>query len=135
MARYLLDSNAFLRSESAPEALRQEAREAIADASNDLFVSLASIWELAIKAAKGKLPYFAEMVMRGPDALAASLTASKFKLLPVEMRHALASVALPQHHKDPFDRVMIAQALVENMVLITSDGMFTRYRGLRVLAA
>jgi PIN domain nuclease of toxin-antitoxin system len=135
MARYLLDSNAFLRSESAPEALRQEAREAIADSSNDLFVSLATIWELSIKAAKGKLPYFARMVARGPDAIAASLAASRLELLPVEMDHAVASVSLPQHHKDPFDRVMIAQALTENMVLITSDRKFVHYAGLRILAA
>lgn len=96
---------------------------------------MASIWELAIKAAKGKLPYFAVMAARGPDALAASLRASSFELLPVAMSHALASVALPQHHKDPFDRVMIAQALAENLVLITSDRAFVRYAGLRVLAA
>jgi len=135
MARYLLDSNAFVKFENEPQALRQEARQTIEDTSNELFVSLASIWELAIKAAKGKLPYFAVMAARGPDALAASLRASSFELLPVAMSHALASVALPQHHKDPFDRVMIAQALAENLVLITSDRAFVRYAGLRVLAA
>jgi len=135
MARYLLDSNAFIKFENEPQALRQEAREAIEDGSNELFVSLASIWELAIKAAKGELPYFSVMLARGPDALTASLRASNFELLPVAMAHALASVALPQHHRDPFDRVMIAQALAENLVLITTDRALVRYTGLRVLAA
>jgi PIN domain nuclease of toxin-antitoxin system len=96
---------------------------------------VASIWELSIKAAKGKLPYFAHMIARGPAGITASLTALKLELLPVEIHHALASVSLPLHHKDPFDRVMIAQALAENMTLITSDRLFMRYSGLRVLAA
>jgi PIN domain nuclease of toxin-antitoxin system len=135
MARYLLDSNAFLRFKENPQTLRQEAREAIEDRSNELFVSLASIWELAIKAAKGKLPYFAAMAARGPEAVAVSLRDSGIELLPVGMDHALASVLLPRHHKDPFDRVMIAQALAEGLVLITSDRAFTRYSGLRLLAA
>lgn len=90
---------------------------------------------MALKAAKGKLPYFAAMTAHGPAAIATALRSSNLELLPVEMHHALASVALPPHHKDPFDRVMIAQALAERMVLITSDGTFTRYPGLRVLAA
>jgi PIN domain nuclease of toxin-antitoxin system len=135
MARFLLDSNAFLRSKETPQALRRQALETIEDTSNELFVSLASIWELAIKASEGKLRYFASVMAHGPDAVMASLEASSFLLLPVEPRHALASVALPLHHKDPFDRVMIAQALAENMVLITSDRKFVRYSGLRILAA
>jgi PIN domain nuclease of toxin-antitoxin system len=96
---------------------------------------VASIWELSIKAAKGKLPYFAQMIARGPGGITASLAALKLELLPVQMHHALRSVSLPQHHKDPFDRVMIAQALAENLVLITTDRAFVRYTGLRVLAA
>ncbi len=96
---------------------------------------MASIWELAVKAAKGKLPYFAAMIAGGPGTITATLQASNLELLPVEIHHALASVALPQHHKDSFDRVMIAQALTESMVLITSDRAFVRYVGLRVLAA
>jgi PIN domain nuclease of toxin-antitoxin system len=135
MARYLLDSNAFLRFKENPQTLRQEARQAIENPSNELFVSLASIWELAVKAAKGKLPYFAGMIAHGPEAIKETLRASSLELLSVELRHALASALLPQHHKDPFDRVLIAQALAENMVLITSDRAFIRYAGLRVHAA
>jgi PIN domain nuclease of toxin-antitoxin system len=96
---------------------------------------LASIWELAIKAAKGKLPYFASMTAQGPATIADALWSSSLELLPVDMNHALASVALPQHHKDPFDRVMIAQAIAEGLVLITSDRAFALYPGLRILAA
>jgi len=135
MARYLLDSNAFIRFKEIPQTLRREARETIEDPSNELFVSLASIWEMALKAAKGKLPYFAAMTAQGQAAIETALRSSNLELLPVEMHHALVSVALPPHHKDPFDRVMIAQALAESMVLITSDGTFSRYAGLRVLRA
>ncbi len=90
---------------------------------------------MAIKAAKGKLPYFASMTAYGSAPITAALQSSNLELLPVELHHALASAALPQHHKDPFDRVMIAQALAENMVLISSDGTFARYAGLRIMRA
>ena len=135
MARYLLDSNAFIRAKETPQALRGEAREAIEDSANQLFVSLASLWELAIKAGKGKLPFYAALIARGPEAVAYSLQESSFQLLPVGLTHALMSARLPQQHKDPFDRVIIAQAIEEDLILITSDRMAVFYPGLRVLAA
>ena len=135
MARYLLDSNAFIRFENDPQALRSEAREAIEDATNELFLSLASLWELAVKAAKGKMPFFANLASRGPDAVARSLHEANFQLLPIRLAHTLASARLPHQHKDPFDRMVVAQAIEEDLVLITSDRTLLRYPRLRVLAA
>jgi PIN domain nuclease of toxin-antitoxin system len=135
MARYLLDSNAFLYAKFEPEKLRQEALETIKDNGNRLFVSVAGLWEIAIKAANGKLPRYADLIMSGPDGLRQALQESDFALLPIELEYALAAARLPQHHRDPFDRLMIAQALQEDLTVITTDATFARYAGLRLLAA
>jgi PIN domain nuclease of toxin-antitoxin system len=100
-----------------------------------LVVSLASFWEMGIKAANGKLPDYANLIAGGSAAVEAALRESGFEFLTVTLRHALAAPLLPQHHKDPFDRMLIAQAMEEGLVLITSDRIFIRYEGLRVLAA
>jgi len=135
MARYLLDSNAFLNLQDSPQAIRKEARSAIVDTGNTLFVSLASLWEMAIKTANGKLPSYARLIANGPTFLEDSLRDSNFTFLPIVLRHALAAAALPQHHRDPFDRMLIAQALDEGLILITSDRVFARYPGVKLLAA
>jgi PIN domain nuclease of toxin-antitoxin system len=133
MASYLLDSNAFLTFKTEPASLRSEAREAIESPQNQILVSVACLWELAIKAANGKLPHFAAMIAPGLDALLDGLRESGLELLPIEVSHVLAAAALPQHHRDPFDRLMIAQAIAENLTLITSDAAFSRYQGLHTL--
>jgi PIN domain nuclease of toxin-antitoxin system len=135
MARYLIDSNVFLRSKERPHELRKEALETIEDAQNALFVSFASLWEMAIKAANGKLPYYATLAARGPGGVMDALRESQFALLDIELRHVLMATALPQHHRDPFDRMLVAQAMAENLVLITTDATLVRYAGLRTLAA
>jgi PIN domain nuclease of toxin-antitoxin system len=135
MAGYLLDTNVFLRTKGAPEALRQEALAAIRDPRNRLFVSLAGLWELAIKAAKGKLPLYRSLIAGGTEGLERLLRESNFELLRLELDHALTSAALPQHHRDPFDRIMIAQALLEDLTVITTDDVFMRYERLRVMRA
>lgn len=135
MARYLLDSNAFLYAKFEPEKLRREAFETIRDGRNRLFVSAAGLWELAIKAANGKLPRYAHLIASGADALRQALQESDFTLLPIELEYALAAARLPQHHRDPFDRMMIAQAMIEDLTIISNDAVFPRYRGLRLLAA
>src|SRR4051812_37790343 len=101
MGRYLLDSNAFLYAKFEPEKLRQETRKTIEDRGNAVFVSLASLWELGIKAANGKLPHYASLVAPGPEALLQSLKDADFDLLPIALKHALAAPQLPQHHRDP----------------------------------
>lgn len=135
MAGYLLDSNAFIRAKAEPEALRTQARKALEDPGNTLYVSLACLWELAIKAAGGKLELFARLMTRGERAVMTSLTESGFDLLPIDLAQVLEAAALPMHHRDPFDRLMIAQALQLDLTVITSDDAFSRYKGLRVLAA
>jgi PIN domain nuclease of toxin-antitoxin system len=135
MARYLLDSNAYLNFRDNSKAIRKEAFEAITDAENILFVSLASLWEMAIKTANGKLPTYARLIASGPAFLEDSLRDSNFTFLPIALRHALAAAALPQHHRDPFERMLIAQALDEGLILITNDRIFALYPGLQLLPA
>jgi len=135
MARYLLDSNAFLNFKDDPARLRPEAREAIENPGNQLYVSLASLWELAIKAANGKLPFYTSLIAGGANKLTASLQESGFELLLIGVQHALIAAALPQYHRDPFDRMLIAQAIDEDMVLISSDRICQLYRGLKLMAA
>ena len=135
MARYLVDANAFFRFKQVPQALRQQARETIEDGANQIFVSLASLWELAIKAAKGRLPEYAAKIAGGPDALDRALAESSFQLLRIELHHALRAAALPRHHDDLFDRMIIAQAMEEDLVLISTDRTLPRYSGLRLLRA
>jgi PIN domain nuclease of toxin-antitoxin system len=90
---------------------------------------------MAVKAAHGKLPFYSEMIANGPAKLIASLQETNFALLPIELDHALTAARLPQLHRDPFDRLMIAQALRHDLTVITSDRIFAQYSGVRVLAA
>jgi PIN domain nuclease of toxin-antitoxin system len=133
MARFLLDSHVFLWAKEDPGQIDEKALETIRAPENRLFVSLAGLWELAIKAANGKLPHYSLIIAKGADALSKSLQDSNIELMAIEMSHALAAAALPQHHKDPFDRLMIAQALEEDMILATRDAVFARYVGLNLL--
>jgi PIN domain nuclease of toxin-antitoxin system len=135
MARHLLDSNTFIWAKEEPQKLRKEAFLELAKAENQLFVSVASLWELGIKASKGKLPSYAHMLSHGPHALEQALRESRFELLPIRLDHVVTAYNLPRHHNDPFDRLLIAQALAENLSMITSDDAFRRYAGLRVLTA
>jgi PIN domain nuclease of toxin-antitoxin system len=135
MGRYLLDSNVFIYFKSRPAALRQEAYQTIQDQENTLFVSAAGLWELADKASKGKLPEFAVIMDRLRDPLEFTLEESNFRLLSIELAHIASAYLLPLHHRDPFDRLMIAQALVEDLTIISSDKIFRHYSGLKLLAA
>lgn len=111
--RLLLDTHALLWTLGEPARLRKEALEAVADAQNDVFASAASAWEIAIKRALGKL--------RAPDDLEAGLASQGFSRLNVTFRHAALAGALPRHHADPFDRMLIAQAQSERLTLVTRD--------------
>jgi PIN domain nuclease of toxin-antitoxin system len=94
---------------------------------------VASLWELAIKSSKGKLPTFEAMIASRPLELI--LSDSGIALLDIGLDHVMTTYRLPYHHRDPFDRMMIAQALNESMTLITSDETFARYPGLSLLEA
>lgn len=95
------------------------ARAAIESQTTAIFVSVASAWELEIKAGLGRLNLH--------DGIEAMLEANAFSLLPVTLEHCRIAGALPQYHRDPFDRMLIAQAVAEDLTLISSDRQFARY--------
>ena len=117
--RLLLDTHVVLWSILGDPALPDRFRAALAEPEAEVFISAASVWEVSIKRALGKLPVPQNLFER---ALEAGCIA-----LPVRWAHARAVEALPFHHHDPFDRLLIAQARVEGLVLATADGMFARY--------
>jgi len=125
--RFLLDSNAFLWAYARPEELSTASRLAIADTANDRWVSIASLWEIAIKLSIGKLSL-------PNDNLAAAIAHLAVTVLPISMVHVGRAQALPFHHRDPFDRMMIAQAMEEGLTIVTRDRHFRAY-GVPVLAA
>jgi PIN domain nuclease of toxin-antitoxin system len=123
MDRLLLDTCVFLWWRTDDAKLTSEARRAIEDAT-EVFISAASAWEIAIKVGIGKLPS-ASLVSATPSELG-------FIELPITIAHSEHAGALPLHHKDPFDRMLIAQARLEGLLLVTSDRAYHAY-GLTVL--
>ncbi|RWX76820.1 type II toxin-antitoxin system VapC family toxin [Neorhizobium lilium] len=122
--RVLPDSHILAWFAEDDEKLTAEMREILEDDSNELFFSAASIWELAIKRALNRHGFNIE-----PRMLERSLVENDFTELPVTSRHALAVESLPPIHKDPFDRILIAQSMSEGMLLLTSDETIARYSG------
>lgn len=122
----LLDTHAFLWwCEDSPE-LSRRARKAITD--EDCFVSLASVWEISIKSSKGKLKLPAAVDRFVPE----QLLLNGFTELAIGFRHVARCEALPWHHRDPFDRLLIAQAIEEDLRVVTRDKVFERYGARRV---
>lgn len=117
--RLLADSHVLVWWLDDPSRLSAKARAAIQDGSNDILVSAASVWELWLKIAKGKLLMPANFV----DVL----RQDGFSDLPIIAEHAQLSATLPDHHTDPFDRLLIAQAQFEGLVLLTRDKLMTKY--------
>ncbi|MEO8504018.1 MAG: type II toxin-antitoxin system VapC family toxin [Acidobacteriota bacterium] len=121
--RLLLDTQCWLWAHLSPGRLSPASRELIENPEVDLFVSVASSWEIAIKHARGKLRLPVPPELFVPSRLAA-LGASS---LSIEHSHALLAGSLPPHHADPFDRMLIAQAKLEDLLLLTSDRQFESY--------
>ncbi len=117
--RLLLDTHVLLWWLADDPRLEDRARQAIADGANVVLVSAASAWEIAIKRAMGKL--------EAPEDLPAALGASGFEALATSVDHAIAAGALPRHHADPFDRMLVAQALAEELTIVTADDDFAGY--------
>lgn len=115
----LLDTHVLLWWLDDPGLLAEKARNAIAQGDNMVFVSAAVAWEIAIKKALGKL--------EAPDDLQEAMAAERFLPLPITIPHALAVTSLPAIHQDPFDRIQIAQARLENLILVTRDGFIQQY--------
>lgn len=124
--RLLLDSNALIFAVAQPTGLSPPARQALQDPTNDRFVSIAAMWEIAIKLSLGKLSL--------PDNIPAALDIIGASPLEITPTHIVRVQGLPLHHRDPFDRMMIAQALEENLTIVTRDRAFRVY-GVPLLAA
>jgi PIN domain nuclease of toxin-antitoxin system len=133
--RILLDSHVFVWAKSAPGNLSNGALAAIVDPGNDVFVSVASAWELWIKHVKKPIAGFAPVLDSGGKGFLDAARESRIDLLDITLGHAAAAAALGRIHKDPFDRMLIAQAIAEKLTLMTADPVFKRYKGIRILAA
>jgi PIN domain nuclease of toxin-antitoxin system len=120
---YLLDTNVWLWSLWATEKIARKAREQIADRSHLVYLSAATSWEVAIKAAAGKLALPEPPASYVPRRMADQ----GLRPLPISHPHVLAVYALPPHHRDPFDRLLVAQAQLENMILVTADRVLEKY--------
>jgi len=121
--RLLLDTHAFLWWLSGDGALSVRAREAIADAANEIFVSAASAWEIATKHRIGKLPGVAVIVAD----LDRAISDQGFHGLPIGVRHGQIAGALPGARRDPFDRMLIAQAMEETLALVSNEQIFDTF--------
>jgi PIN domain nuclease of toxin-antitoxin system len=121
--RLLLDTHAFIWWDSEPDQLSSSVSTALLDARNEIWCSVVSIWEMVIKAQLGKL------TLRLPlaDIVAQQQKNNGIELLAVELDHVLRVESLPQVHKDPFDRLLAAQAIHEKATLITAEAVFAHY--------
>ena len=121
--RALIDTSTFLWSISDSDKLSANARQFIADLENDILLSAASLWEIAIKTSLGKL----ELLLPFNRLIPEQLEQNAITVLPVEVRHLSGIIDLPFHHRDPFDRLIIAQGLAEQLPVITKDAAFSQY--------
>ena len=126
--RVLLDTHTLLRAVEEPSRLGPDALSTVQDPLNDRLLSAATIWELAIKYGQGKIT----LSMPYRIWLETAITDLKLELLPVTVEYAERQSTLPAHHKDPFNRMMIAQVLVENIPIVSIDAAFDPYGVLRI---
>ncbi|MBU7583182.1 MAG: type II toxin-antitoxin system VapC family toxin [Nostoc sp. TH1S01] len=123
---YLLDTHTLLWWLDNDNKLSTEAKQIIANPENVIFVSAVSAWEISIKKAIGKLS--------APDNLAEAISVNCFEVLLITIEHGLKAGSLPNYHNDPFDRMLIAQAMSENLIIISKDAQFSQY-GVNVIPA
>ena len=119
----LLDTHAFFWWDQEPSKLSATADAAIRDPLNTVFISVVNVWEIVLKCEIRK------MTLLDPIELLVSrqCATNGFGLLPIEYRHTLALRGLPYHHKDPFDRILMAQAIADDLTLVTTDPLFANY--------
>jgi PIN domain nuclease of toxin-antitoxin system len=119
--RLLLDTHILLWWLKDPEKIAAEARAAIRDPRNTVYYSAASIWEMAIKSSLGKLPRLKRTEVES------ALEADAILALPISLSHVWRVPSLPRHHTDPFDRLLVAQALEDSLILVTRDEKLAPY--------
>ena len=119
MSQLLLDTHALLWALTSPDRLNEFARNAISDPSNDVFVSAVSGWEIALKSNLGKLDVPANVIEM--------IEATGFDHLSITFAHGVEAGSLPLYHRDPFDRLLVAQARLNDLVLVTRDNRITQY--------
>jgi PIN domain nuclease of toxin-antitoxin system len=129
-ARLLLDSHVYLWLLDGDRRLSAAVRKLILDHATEAFLSMASLWELAIKVSLGKLD---PLYLGNGDPLA-NIKRTGLKLLEINMRHVTAVERLPLRHRDAFDRMLIAQAQSNGLEIVSRDAVFAQYEGLRVRA-
>ncbi|WP_434046796.1 MULTISPECIES: type II toxin-antitoxin system VapC family toxin [Sorangium] len=121
--KLLLDTHCWLWLAAEPERMRRDVVEMLVAAGNDVYVSAATAWEIVIKHALGKLI----LPISPAEYIPTRMAALGHLSLPIEQRHALQVAGLPPHHKDPFDRILVAQAQVEGTDLVTADRLMAGY--------
>lgn len=127
--RCLLDTHLLLWLLAEPERVPRSERDRLRDAVGQVFYSVASLWEIAIKRSLGRLSF-------EPDTVFEHAELSGFQRLAIEPAHVCAVARLPWHHRDPFDRLLVAQSIAEPMTLLTLDAQLARYGStVRLLAA
>lgn len=122
--RLLLDSHSFVWWRDEQHKLSPKALAEITNPANDVFLSVATVWELQIKIAIKKFTLKGDL----KDVVEEESQQNALQVLPINLAHALYLKNLPLHHKDPFDRLLIAQAIIENMTLVSADLKFSMYQ-------
>ncbi len=120
--QFLIDTHFFLWFVSNAKELSKNAKTLIEDEQNEIFISIASLWEISIKTALGKLT-----INGNYESVINDLTDNSIEILSVNFAHTVEQNRLPFHHRDPFDRIIISQAIVENMNFISVDAIFDDY--------
>jgi len=118
--RLLLDTHALLWYVGLPEKLTKNSAGAIRNSENLVLISAVSIWEIVIKSAAGKLKADIDLIL-------SEMSSSGMRELPITIAHTMGVRDLPRHHGDPFDRILIAQALAEELTIVTADKVFSAY--------
>jgi len=126
--KYLLDTHALLWITTDDLKLSKKAKNIYLDAENEILLSIASIWELAIKSSIGKITFQKDL----DDFVDVHIKGNNIEILKIELPHVLRIEKLPFHHRDPFDRLIIAQAIEDNLKILGADNTFDKYKVKRI---
>jgi PIN domain nuclease of toxin-antitoxin system len=120
--KYLIDTHTFLWFSEGTSDLSNTAKQLIIDKNNEIFISIASLWEISIKTALNKLT-----IVGTYELIIEDVTQNDMDIMPINFAHTVIQNKLPFHHRDPFDRIIISQAIAENMDIISKDALFDAY--------